>query len=103
MRNTLLYHQTLAFTINGKNRIYYSWKNIKKSCKSNTFKISAPTWNEEFELTDLAYSVSDIQDYFENNMEKIPIILQQECVCVKKKKKKKNRITYRTKTGYFYF
>ena len=90
MRNTLLYHQTLAFTINGKNRIYYTWKNIKKSCKSNTFKISAPTWNEEFELTDLAYSVSDIQDYFENNMEKIPIILQQECVC-KKKKKIKNK------------
>ena len=30
--------------------IYYTWKNIKKSCKNNKFKISAPTWNEEFEL-----------------------------------------------------
>ena len=26
--------------------IYYTWKNIKKSCKNNKFKISAPTWNE---------------------------------------------------------
>ena len=23
--------------------IYYTWKNIKKSCKNNKFKISAPT------------------------------------------------------------
>ena len=29
--------------------IYYTWKNIKKSYKNNKFKISAPTWNEEFE------------------------------------------------------
>ena len=45
--------------------IYYTWKNIKKSYKNNKFKISAPTWNEEFELPDGSYSVSDIQDYFE--------------------------------------
>ena len=44
--------------------IYYTWKNIKKSYKNNKFKISAPTWNEEFELPDGSYSVSDIQDYF---------------------------------------
>ena len=30
--------------------IYYTWKNIKKSYKNNKFKISAPTWNEEFEI-----------------------------------------------------
>ena len=45
--------------------IYYTWKNIKKSYKNNTFKISAPTWNEEFELPDGSYSASDTQDYFE--------------------------------------
>ena len=28
-------------------------------------QISAPTWNEEFELPDGSYSISDIQDYFE--------------------------------------
>ena len=32
--------------------IYYTWKNIKKSYKNNRLVISAPTWNEEFELTD---------------------------------------------------
>ena len=45
--------------------IYYTMKNIKKSCKSSTFRISAPTWNEEIELPGGSYSVSDIQDYFE--------------------------------------
>ena len=44
--------------------IYSTWKKIKMSCKNNKFKISAPTWNEEFELTDGSYSVSDIQDHF---------------------------------------
>ena len=53
-RSDMLLFQTLAFTIHGK-----------ISYKNNTFKIWAPTWNEEFELTDASYSVSDIQDYFE--------------------------------------
>ena len=30
--------------------IYYTWKNIKKSYENNKFKISPPTWNEEFEI-----------------------------------------------------
>ena len=45
--------------------IYYTWKNIKSSCNNNKFKISAPAWNEEFELPDGSYSISDIQGYFE--------------------------------------
>ena len=45
--------------------IYYTWKNIKSSYKNNKFKISAPTWNDKFELSDGSYSVSNIQDYFE--------------------------------------
>ena len=36
----------------------------KKSYKNNKFKISAPTLNEEFELLDGSYSLSDIQYYF---------------------------------------
>ena len=43
--------------------IYYTWKNIKKSYENNKFKISAPTWNEEFELPVGSYFISDIQDY----------------------------------------
>ena len=59
--------------------IYYTWKNIKKSYKNNKFKISAPTWNKEFELPVGSYSVSDIQYYFKyilKNMRQLLIILQ---------------------------
>ena len=52
----MLLHQILSFT-------YYTWKNIKKSYKNNTFKISALTW--KLKLPDGSYSVSDVQDYFE--------------------------------------
>ena len=45
--------------------IYYTWKNIKSLYNNNKFKISAPTWNDKFELPDGSYSVLDIQDYFE--------------------------------------
>ena len=31
---------------------------MKESYKSNEFKISAPTWNQEFELPDGPFSVS---------------------------------------------
>ena len=50
--------------------IYYTWKNIKSSYNNNKFKISAPTWSEEFELPDGSYSISDIQDYFEYVLKK---------------------------------
>ena len=46
-------------------RIYYTLKNIKSEYKNNKFKISAPTWNDIFDLPDGSYSISDIQDYFE--------------------------------------
>ena len=32
--------------------IYYTWKNIKSAYKNSKFKISAPTWNDEFDLAD---------------------------------------------------
>ena len=50
--------------------IYYTWKNIKSSYNNTKFKISAPTWNNKFELPDRSYSVSDIQFYFEYILEK---------------------------------
>ena len=45
--------------------LYYKWKNIIKQYKNNKPKIIAPAWNDEFELPDGSYSVSDIQDYIE--------------------------------------
>ena len=50
--------------------IYYKQGNIKSSCNNNKFKISAPTWNDKFELPDGLYSVSDTQDYFEYILKK---------------------------------
>ena len=46
--------------------IYCEWKNIESSYNNNKFKISAATWNDEFEILDGSYSISDIQDYFEH-------------------------------------
>ena len=44
--------------------ICYTWKNMKSSYNNHKFKISAPTWSDEFALPDGSYSISDIQDYF---------------------------------------
>ena len=43
--------------------IYYTWKNIRKQYKNSKLKIIAPTWNNEFQLPDGSYSMSDNQDY----------------------------------------
>ena len=45
--------------------IYFTWQNIKSKYNNNKFKISAPTWNNTFDLPDGSYSFADIQDYFE--------------------------------------
>ena len=62
----MLPYQILAFTIHGK---------YKKSYKNNKFKMSAPPWNEKFELSDRSYSVLNIQDYFEH-------IIKRETNCI---------------------
>ena len=36
---------------------------MKRQYKNNKLKMIAPAWNDEFELPDGSYSVSDIQDY----------------------------------------
>ena len=38
---------------------------LKPIYNNNKFKISAPTWNETFDLPDGLYNISEIQDYFE--------------------------------------
>ena len=44
--------------------VYYTQRNINKSYKNNNFKISALPQNEEFELPDGSYSISDIYQRF---------------------------------------
>ena len=34
--------------------IYCTWKNIRSEYNNSKFKISAPTWNETFDLTDVS-------------------------------------------------
>ena len=79
--------------------IYYTLKIIKSSSKNNKLKISAPTRNDEFELPDGSYSVSDIQDYFEyilkmhgESVDKLPIQIYVNNI--------ENRVTFKIKNGY---
>ena len=79
--------------------IYYTWKNIKSEYNNNRFKISAPTWNDEFDLPDGSYSISDIQDYFEYILEKHETIADNPPVQIYVNKIK-SRIVFKIKTGY---
>ena len=50
--NKINFKRSVKYIALSNLRIYYTWKNIKKSYKNNKFKIPGPTWNEEFELPD---------------------------------------------------
>ena len=80
--------------------IYYTWKNVKSSYNNNKFKISAPTWSEEFELPDGSYSVSDIQDYFEYILKKHSESVDNPSIRIYINKIE-NRITFKIKNGYY--
>ena len=79
--------------------IYYTWKNIKSEYSNNKFKISAPTWNDEFNLPDGFYSVSDVQDYFKYIIKNHETIADNPPVQLYVNKIK-NRIVFKIKTGY---
>ena len=78
--------------------IYYTWKNIKSEY-NNKFKISAPTWNDTFDLPDGSYSVSDIEDYFEFIIKKYETLAENPSIQIYPNKIK-NRIIFKVKTGY---
>ena len=80
--------------------IYYTWNNIKSSYNNNNkFKISAPTWNEEFTLPDGSYSISDIQDYFEYILKKYGENTDELSLQIYINKIE-NRIIFKIKNGY---
>ena len=83
----------------GSLKIDYTWKNVKSTYNNNKFKISAPTWNETFDLPDGLYNIPKIQGYIEyiiKNHEKIgetaPILIYANTI--------NNRIVFKIKTGY---
>ena len=80
--------------------IYYTWKNVKSSYNNNKFKISAPTWSEDFKLPDGSYSVSDIQDYFEYILKKHSESVDNPSIRIYVNKIE-NRITFKIKNGYY--
>ena len=78
--------------------VYYTWKNIS-SYNNNKFKISAQTWNDEFELADGSYSISDIQDYFEYILKKHGEDIDKPPVEIYVNKTE-NSATFKIKNGY---
>ena len=83
----------------GNLSIYYTWKNVKSIYNNNRFKISAPTWNETFDLPDGSYNISEIQNYIEYIIKKhrkigetAPILIYANTI--------DNRIVFKIKTGY---
>ena len=77
--------------------IYYTWENIKSSYNNNKFRISAPTWGEEFELPDGSYSVSD---YFEYILKKHSESVDNPSIRIYVNKIE-NRITFKIISGYY--
>ena len=77
--------------------VYYTWKNVKSIYKNNKFKVSAPTWNETFDLPDGSYNIPSIQRYLEYIIKKhetvtdtAPILIYPNNVI--------NRIVFKIKT-----
>ena len=78
--------------------IYYTWKNVESSCNNNKFKISTPTWSEEFKFPDGSYSVSDIQNYFKYILKKHSESVDNPSIRIYVNKIE-NRITFKIKNG----
>ena len=79
--------------------IYCTWKNIKSEYINNKFRISAPTWNDTFDLPDSFYAIKDIQDYFEFIIIKHETLTENPPIQIYSNKSK-NRMVFNIKTGY---
>ena len=79
--------------------IYYTWKNIKSDYINNKFKISAPTWNDTFDLPNGSNSITDIQNYFQYIIKKHETISSTSSILIYVNKIK-NKIVFKIKSGY---
>ena len=78
---------------------FYTWENIKSEYNNCKFKISAPIWNDEFDLPDGSYSFFDIQEYFQCIIKKHETAAENPPAQIYVNKIK-NRIVFKTKAGY---
>ena len=74
-------------------------KNIKSAYNNNKLKMSAPTWNNKFDLSDGSYSFSDIQDYFEFTIKKLETLTENPPMQIYPNDIK-NRIVFKIKASY---
>ena len=83
--------------------IHYTWYNIKEKYNNNKFRLSGPTWSEDVTIPDGSYEISQIQNYFldevtknhESNFksnEQPPILIYANRIL--------KRVSFRIKTGY---
>ena len=79
--------------------IYYTWKNVKSDYNINKFKISAPTWNDTFDVPDGSYSITALQNYFGYIIKKHETIANVSPLLIDVNKIK-NRIVFKIKSGY---
>ena len=79
--------------------IYYTWINVKSIYNNNKFKISAPTWNDTFDLPDGLYNISEIQDYIEYIIKKNGTIAETAPILIYANNIS-NRIVFKRKTRY---
>ena len=79
--------------------IYCTWKNVKSTYNNNKFKISAPTWNETFDLPDGSYNIPAMQNYLEYIIKKHETIAESAPILIYANNIT-NRIVFKIKTGY---
>ena len=66
---------------------------------NNKFKISAPTWNDTFDVPDGSYSIAALQNYFEYIIKKHETIANVSPVLIYVNEIN-NRIAFKIKSGY---
>ena len=79
--------------------IYYTWKNVKSDDNNNKFKISAPTWNDTFDVPDGSYSIAALQNYFEYIIKKHETIADVSLMLIYVNEIN-NRVVFKIKSGY---
>ena len=83
--------------------IHYIWYNIKEQYNNNKFRLSGPTWSEDVTIPDGSYEISQIQNYFLDEVikkhESYVKSNEQSTILIYANRILK-RVNFRIKTGY---